>query len=335
MLNCHNPIQGGIMMAFVRNFLKLAGAGVTILAAAVIIGCPTDTTPPAGGGGGDGDGNGGGATAPAVPGNFDATASISETSTAPIVTLTWDLVSAATTYDVYRATTPDFDFADGDFTDEAIIANVDAPESGTTTDYVDRNVEAGQTYYYAVSARNDTGSSALTATEEVIVPSFMIAIDSNPEPIAEQNTVTAVMTIASLTATAVLEDDVLEDGSEPTVTYTIDSATPTTHPFEISGADLILPANASLDYETAPSYVLEISGAIAESPNLISNTITVTITVTNVDDENPEIGAIPTGITVEAETTTLSVDPLTITATDDLGYRRLGFPTPLSKRTLQ
>ena len=311
------------MMAFVRNFLKLAGAGVTILAAAVIIGCPTDTTPPAdgGGGGGDGDGNGGGATAPAVPGNFDATASISETSTAPVVTLTWDLVSAATTYDVYRATTPDFDFADGNFTDEAIIANVDAPESGTTTDYVDRNVEAGQMYYYAVSARNDTGSSALTATEEVIVPSFMIAIDSNAETIAEQNTVTTEMTIASLTATAVLEDD-----SEPTVTYTIDSATPTTHPFEIvddadaaSDADLILPANASLDYETAPSYVLEISGAIAESPNLISNTITVTITVTNVDDENPEIGAIPTGITVEAETTRLSVDPLTITATDDLG----------------
>ena len=47
-----------------------------------------------------------------------------------------------------------------------------------------------------------------------------------------------------------------------------------------------------------------------------SGTINLIIMVTNLDDENPEIGAIPTGITVEAGTTTLSA-PIDIDATDD------------------
>jgi hypothetical protein len=89
-----------------------------------------------------GDGNTGGMTAPIV--------SASDGAFTDRVQVTWNVVSGANTYDVYRSTTADSGTA-------AVIA-----ADLTTQEYFDLTVTQGTYYYYWVKAKNATGSSAFS-----------------------------------------------------------------------------------------------------------------------------------------------------------------------------
>ena len=187
---------------------------------------------------------------------------------------------------------------------------------------------------------------SLTATEENTRTLTVRATDTSTGAAGETTTeetitieVTAPLTIALQTSAAGGATTITIDESDDTAIAITELSLATagvtladTNPYVIQGA---APAGvaatiaddgaitARVDYEALTAdhqmngipVIVEVTGS--ESGQ--SGTINLIIMVTNLDDENPEIGAIPIGITVEAETTTLSVDPLTITATDDLG----------------
>ncbi len=90
------------------------------------------------GGGGDNPG-GGGASKPNTPSGVEATASSS------YITVTWNSVSGADYYNVYRSTS-----ASGTYSSVSTVYS---------TTYTDYNVNAGTTYYYKVTAENSAGES--------------------------------------------------------------------------------------------------------------------------------------------------------------------------------
>ena len=94
------------------------------------------------GGGDDNPGGGGGGdeTKPKTPSGLSASA------TSSCIELTWNSVSGATSYNVYRSTS-----ASGTY------SNI---KSTTSAYYTDCSVTAGTTYYYKVSAKNSAGESA-------------------------------------------------------------------------------------------------------------------------------------------------------------------------------
>lgn len=95
-----------------------------------------------GGGGGDNPG-GGGTTKPNTPSGVEATASSSS------ITVTWNSVSGADNYNVYRSTS-----SSGTYSSIATVYS---------TTYTDYNVNAGTTYYYKVTAENSAGESSKSA----------------------------------------------------------------------------------------------------------------------------------------------------------------------------
>ena len=92
------------------------------------------------GGGGDNPGGGGTTSKPGTPTGVNATAGSS------YITVTWNAVSGADNYNVYRSTS-----ASGTY------SFVSTAYSTTYTDY---SVTAGTTYYYKVTAENSAGESA-------------------------------------------------------------------------------------------------------------------------------------------------------------------------------
>ncbi len=91
---------------------------------------------------GSGSGGGGGSTTskPSTPTGVNATAYSS------YIQVTWNSVSGAESYNVYRSTS-----ASGSYTLQSSV---------TTTNYTDYNVNAGTTYYYKVEAENSAGKSS-------------------------------------------------------------------------------------------------------------------------------------------------------------------------------
>ena len=79
---------------------------------------------------------------PAAPENLTATAGAS------VVTLDWDAVTDATSYNVYRS------LSSGDLSSKILLAS-----ALTATAYTDTNVTSGTTYYYQVTAENSDGES--------------------------------------------------------------------------------------------------------------------------------------------------------------------------------
>ena len=91
---------------------------------------------------GSSSGGGGGSTTskPSTPTGINATAASS------YIVVTWNSVSGAESYNVYRSTS-----ASGTYTFQSSV---------TTTNYTDYNVNAGTTYYYKVDAENSAGKSS-------------------------------------------------------------------------------------------------------------------------------------------------------------------------------
>lgn len=90
---------------------------------------------------GSSSGGGGSTTSkPSTPTGVNATAASS------YIVVTWNSVSGAESYNVYRSTS-----ASGSYTLQSSV---------TTTNYTDYNVNAGTTYYYKVEAENSAGKSS-------------------------------------------------------------------------------------------------------------------------------------------------------------------------------
>lgn len=104
-----------------------------------------------GGGGGGGDGGGGGApvSAPNVPQNTSATSGVQR------VAINWDLVTGASSYNIYYSNTPGVTKASG------------TKIAGITSPYQHTQLNVG-TYYYVVTAINSGGESS--ESSEVSAP---------------------------------------------------------------------------------------------------------------------------------------------------------------------
>lgn len=96
-----------------------------------------------------GAGSNGSSGGPAAPSNLSATSGDSE------VSLSWDAVGAAETYNVYRSTSST-DGADG----EPMKTEV------SSSSYTDATAENGTVYYYRVTAVDSKGDES-TASDEV------------------------------------------------------------------------------------------------------------------------------------------------------------------------
>ena len=88
-------------------------------------------------------GGGGGSSKPSTPSGITATASSSS------IIVTWNSVSGADSYKVYRATSSNGNYS--------VLSNV------YSTSYTDYSVSAGTTYYYKVSAVNNAGESSMSS----------------------------------------------------------------------------------------------------------------------------------------------------------------------------
>ena len=257
---------------------------IGILAIAVVaIGCPPEPAPPGdgngnGGGNGTGNGNGNGATVPAVPAGVAATPGDGQ------ITLTWNESAGATTYDIYRGVG---DEAPSDDAHATVAAG-----SGTTIDYVDSGLTNGTTYRYAIAASNSAGSSERSAVVSATPSELVISADGDPDmagvqPIAAiperaggaQAIVASLQTIATSGDTTPIEN----------ATYSI-AATPDGHPFAIMGDDLILPADAAIDYEADTGFDLVIQ---ASAPDGRTGSVAISIAIANIDDEAPEFVSFP------------------------------------------
>lgn len=95
--------------------------------------------------GGGGNPGGGGTTTskPSTPTGVKATAGSSS------ISVTWNSVSGATSYNIYRSTS-----ASGSYSYQTSVYS---------TSYTDYNVNAGTTYYYKVSAENSAGESSMSS----------------------------------------------------------------------------------------------------------------------------------------------------------------------------
>jgi len=78
---------------------------------------------------------------------------------APLVTLTWDLVTDATSYDIFVSTT------DGSFGDPLVNVN-----ASTITYVITGGLTSGTTYYFAVKARDAYGESLPSASKSALMP---------------------------------------------------------------------------------------------------------------------------------------------------------------------
>jgi fibronectin type 3 domain-containing protein len=128
----------------------IAGLAITLLA-----GC---------GGSGSGSGNGGTASAPgAVPGivtGLTVTAGDGE------LTITWDAVAGATSYNLYRSTS------------QGSQGTLIGSSAGTS--YTDSTVANGATYSYVVTAVNAAGESPASAQSAPATPAVALSLPSAP-----------------------------------------------------------------------------------------------------------------------------------------------------------
>jgi fibronectin type 3 domain-containing protein len=83
-----------------------------------------------------------------------------------IASLTWDTVSAATEYNVYRSTVP------------GPVANGSVIDTVTTNSYDDTTLSEGTQYFYAVTAVNEGGESEASAGASVTIALPAPAIDT-------------------------------------------------------------------------------------------------------------------------------------------------------------
>jgi len=116
-----------------------------------------------GGGGGAGGGAASSPPAPTVPGTptgMTATAGDGKT------TIGWGAVTGASSYNVYRSTTPG--------TQGTKVG------TSTTTSYVDSTVANGSTYYYQVTASSAAGEGTATAQSAGVTPAIPVTVPAVP-----------------------------------------------------------------------------------------------------------------------------------------------------------
>jgi len=113
--------------------------------------------------GGGGGGGGSSTTTPTVPGTPTAmTVTAGDNKT----TISWGAVTGATSYNVYRSTTPG--------------AQGTKIGTSTTTSYVDATAANGSTYYYEVTAASAAGEGTTTTQSAGVTPAIPVTVPAVP-----------------------------------------------------------------------------------------------------------------------------------------------------------
>ena len=146
MLKMSHVDKGVNMRGFVKSRFIVLAALTLMVVGLMLAGCGGSS------GGGSGDGSGAGTSPPALSGNASSGASTG-VSTSKQLTLAWDPVVGATSYEVYWSTVPEVTTANG-----KRISGISSPS------YVHTGLAAGTTYYYVVTATNSTSESAASAS---------------------------------------------------------------------------------------------------------------------------------------------------------------------------
>lgn len=134
--------------------LWIAGLAITLLAAC-------------GGGGGGGGGGGTPLAPPATPTPAPATpTAVAVAAGNNQTTITWDAVAGATSYNVYRSTSPG--------------SRGSLVGSTSTASYSDSTAVNGTTYYYTVTAINSAGESPASTQSPAVTPTQPVVIPAAP-----------------------------------------------------------------------------------------------------------------------------------------------------------
>ena len=228
------------------------------------------------------------------------------------IALSWSATPNATKYELYRSTREDVPV-------DLRATIVD----GSTTTYIDRGLDNGTMYRYAIAALNSAGSSGRSDAiqEEAGRSTIFIVADANIvmegiqsiSPIPEREGGPEI-------SLATFEASLMEGGQAiDTIVYKI--VAPNDHPFGISNDRLILPIDTAIDYETNPSFDLTIQGSVPDGP---AGAIDIAISIQNVDDEAPVFDLDFGEIFLEEGQTSFIVGAATqgaliIASTDDVG----------------
>ena len=146
------------------------------------------------------------------------------------VQITWDAVTGATTYQIYRNTD-----------DEVTTASKLIAVAGTS--YSDTTAVAGQVYYYWIRARNGSGTGPYSAPASGYIPAG--------NPTSSPGTGDTVITVSTTPS---------DDGGNITFTYT--SGSGTTSEYDINGDLIDNVINAVEELDDVESAIDEVTGAI-------------------------------------------------------------------------
>lgn len=153
------------------------------------------------------------------------------TSTNPI-TLSWNTVSGATSYSVYRGT------SSGDISTKTQLAS-----DVTSTSYIDTSALAGTTYYYQVRAINGDGSSSASNEVEATASggSFsLVGSISGTSVVLNWSTISGANSYNLYRGTSTITTSMTKIQSNlTTTTYTDSSVTHnTTYYYQVAAVDL-------------------------------------------------------------------------------------------------
>lgn len=214
------------------------------------------------------DGNNNIPAPPAVPA---APAGVTANGAAGQVTLSWNAVSNATSYNVYYSTTAGVSVANG------------TKIAGATTPYVQSSLTAGTTYYYIVTAVNSAGESVASAQ-------VLATTSSTPTPTPTLPAAPAGVMAAGGTNQVTISWSAVSNATSYNIYWSNKSGVTTSNGTKISGATS--PAvQAGLAVSATYYYIVTAVNSAGESTPSVQVAAT---TVTPIPA--PTVPAAPTGV---------------------------------------
>ena len=159
-----------------------------------------------------------------------------------------------------------------------IAATGEATDAGTTSTYMPVEADAGR--YLRATASYTDGYGA--GNSEMSESAMVVAADVNVAPAFSSETATRSIAENTAANTNIGDPVAATDANGDTLTYSLEGTDAAS--FGIEGSTGQLSTLAALDFETKPAYSVVVR---ATDPGGLSDTIDVTINVTDVDEEVP------------------------------------------------